>query len=248
MFTRIKSADNSGSEEAPWNETMGICFLCPLVVFVEIQNVKNRRPAAGAGFAFFRIIGIYTKILGGKKARENPLLMSNILTVTAENQKAIASCRCARESCHVFHGPQHHPRTETQENICIMTMVNWTLRRITGHVVRDKTSRTIQQMVDTVSEAERYCTDGYFGYCVSRKAHLQHPQQKQHLHVGRCQRWLAPLYLYAGTATQMFSLKIGESPSGSCRFRAGLPLAFKNAAIAPGTQVPLFLFPSMTSL
>lgn len=156
--------------------------------FVEIQNVKNQRPAAGAGFAFFRIIGIYTKILTQKEARENPLLMSNILTVTAENQKAIASCRCAGGSCLVFHGPQHRPRTETRENICIMTMVNRTLHRITGHAVRDKTSRRIQQIVDAVSGVERYCTDGYFGYCVSRKAHLQHPQQKQHLHVGRCQR------------------------------------------------------------
>lgn len=84
--------------------------------------------------------------------------MSNILTVTAENQKAIASCRCAGGSCLVFHGPQHRPRTETRENICIMTMVNRTLHLITGHAVRDKTSRTIQQIVDAVSGAERYCT------------------------------------------------------------------------------------------
>ena len=57
------------------------------------------------------------------------------------------------------------PRTETRENIYIMTMVNRELRQITGHVVScDKTSRTIQKMVDAAPDAERYCTDGYSGY------------------------------------------------------------------------------------
>ena len=57
------------------------------------------------------------------------------------------------------------PRTETRENIYIMTMVNREPRQITGHVVRrDKTSRTIQKMVDAAPDAECYCTDGYSGY------------------------------------------------------------------------------------
>ncbi len=44
---------------------------------------------------------------------------------------------------------EYKPRTETRENIYIMTMVSREPRQIIGHVVsRDKTSRTIQKMVD----------------------------------------------------------------------------------------------------
>ena len=61
--------------------------------------------------------------------------------------------------------PEYKPRTETRENIYIMTMVSREPRQIIGHVVsRDKTSKTIQKMVDAAPDAERYCTDGYSGY------------------------------------------------------------------------------------
>lgn len=44
-------------------------------------------------------------------------------------------------------------------------MVSRKPRQIVGHVAsRDKTSKTIQRMVDAAPEAERYCTDGYYGY------------------------------------------------------------------------------------
>ena len=44
-------------------------------------------------------------------------------------------------------------------------MVSREPRQILGHAVsRDKSSRTIQQMVDAAPEAEYYCTDGYSGY------------------------------------------------------------------------------------
>ena len=44
-------------------------------------------------------------------------------------------------------------------------MVSREPRQIIGHAVsRDKTSQTIQCMVDTAPDAERYCTDGYSGY------------------------------------------------------------------------------------
>lgn len=57
------------------------------------------------------------------------------------------------------------PRTETRENVYIMTMVSRKPRQIVGHVVsRDKMSKTIQRMVDAAPEAEYYCTDGYQGY------------------------------------------------------------------------------------
>lgn len=60
---------------------------------------------------------------------------------------------------------ERKPRTETRENIYILTMVSRKPRQIVGHVVSaDKSSRTIQQMVDAAPEAQEYCTDGYSGY------------------------------------------------------------------------------------
>ena len=60
---------------------------------------------------------------------------------------------------------EYKPRSETRENVYIMTMVSRKPRQIVGHVVsRDKTSRTIQRMVEAASDAEVYCTDGYSGY------------------------------------------------------------------------------------
>ena len=60
---------------------------------------------------------------------------------------------------------ERKPRTETRENIYIMTMVSRKLRQIVGHVASvDKSSRTIQQMVDAAPEAQECCTDGYSGY------------------------------------------------------------------------------------
>jgi len=60
---------------------------------------------------------------------------------------------------------EYKPRTETRENVYIMTMVSRKPRQILGHVAsRDKVSRTIQRMVDTAPEAECYYTDVYQGY------------------------------------------------------------------------------------
>ena len=60
---------------------------------------------------------------------------------------------------------EYKSRTETRENIYIMTMVSRKPRQIVGHTVsRNKLSRTIQRMVDAAPEAEYYCTDGYLGY------------------------------------------------------------------------------------
>ena len=55
--------------------------------------------------------------------------------------------------------------TKTRENVYIMTMVSRNPRQIVGHAVsRDKSSRTIQGMVDRAPSAEKYCTDGYISY------------------------------------------------------------------------------------
>lgn len=60
---------------------------------------------------------------------------------------------------------ERKPRTESRENIYIMTMVSRKPRQIVANrVSTDKSSPTIQSMVDSAAEAKKYCTDGYFGY------------------------------------------------------------------------------------
>ena len=57
------------------------------------------------------------------------------------------------------------PRTETRENVYLMTMVSRNPRQIVGFdVAYDKSPERIQRIVDNSSEAERYCTDGFLGY------------------------------------------------------------------------------------
>ena len=77
---------------------------------------------------------------------------------------------------------ERKPHVETQENTYIMTMVSGNPRQIVGHAVStDKSSQTIQRMVDAALQEKKYCTDGYGGYLdviFSRKAYFQYSQQK----------------------------------------------------------------------
>ena len=55
--------------------------------------------------------------------------------------------------------------TETRENVYLITMVSREPRQIVGFdVARDKSPERIQAIVDNAPTAEKYCTDGYFGY------------------------------------------------------------------------------------
>jgi IS1 family transposase len=56
-------------------------------------------------------------------------------------------------------------RTETRENVYLMTMVSREPRQIVGFdVAFDKSPERIQAIVDNAPFAERYCTDGWTGY------------------------------------------------------------------------------------
>ncbi|GHU78965.1 hypothetical protein FACS1894191_0710 [Clostridia bacterium] len=56
--------------------------------------------------------------------------------------------------------------SETRENVYLMTMVSREPRQIAGfEVATDKSAAHIQRIVDNAPPAERYCTDGYIGYC-----------------------------------------------------------------------------------
>jgi IS1 family transposase len=60
---------------------------------------------------------------------------------------------------------ERKPRTETRENVYLMTMVSRKPRQIVGFdVARDKSPERIQKIVDSAPAAEKYCTDGWSGY------------------------------------------------------------------------------------
>ena len=54
---------------------------------------------------------------------------------------------------------------ETRENVYLMTIVSRETREIVGFdVAFDKSPARIRAMADRAPTAEKYCTDGYFGY------------------------------------------------------------------------------------
>jgi IS1 family transposase len=60
---------------------------------------------------------------------------------------------------------ERKPRTQTGENIYLMTMVSRNPRQIVGFdVACDKSPERIQSIVDSAPYAEYYCTDGDFAY------------------------------------------------------------------------------------
>lgn len=60
---------------------------------------------------------------------------------------------------------ERKPRTETRENVYLMTMVSRLPRQIVGFdVAVDKSPERIQRIVDSAPYAENYCTDGWTGY------------------------------------------------------------------------------------
>ena len=56
-------------------------------------------------------------------------------------------------------------KSETRENVYIMTAVSRSPRQIAGFdVALDKSPQRIQAIVDEAPSAQYYCTDGYLGY------------------------------------------------------------------------------------
>ena len=60
---------------------------------------------------------------------------------------------------------EHKEFTETRENTYIMTMISREPRQIVAFAVeKDRKSWRVQGMVDSVPDAQIYCTDGFGGY------------------------------------------------------------------------------------
>lgn len=82
-----------------------------------------------------------------------------------KNEVNVEKCKVCLEMDEMYWFIQRKPRTETRENVYLMTMVNRQPRQIVGFdVAQDKSAWRIQRMVDDGPEAEKYCTDGYVGY------------------------------------------------------------------------------------
>jgi IS1 family transposase len=57
------------------------------------------------------------------------------------------------------------PRTQTRENVYVITMASRLPRQIAGFdVAFDKSPERVQRIVDDAPEAKKYCTDGWSGY------------------------------------------------------------------------------------
>jgi IS1 family transposase len=79
----------------------------------------------------------------------------------------------------------HKPRTNTKENVYLMTMVSREPRQIVGFDVdRDKSPERIQRMVDAAPSAAKYCTDGFLGYIdvVYPGKHIRNIRDKSDTH------------------------------------------------------------------
>jgi IS1 family transposase len=77
-------------------------------------------------------------------------------------------------------------KTETRENIYVMTMISREPRQIVSFDVQfDKNSFRLQGIVDNAPEAENYCTDGYAGYLdvVFPGKHVRNVRDKSDTHI-----------------------------------------------------------------
>ena len=82
-----------------------------------------------------------------------------------KNEVIVEKCKGCLELDEMYWYIQRKPRTETRENVYLMTMVSRSPRQIVGFdVAQDKSAWRIQRIVDGAPEAGKYCTDGYVGY------------------------------------------------------------------------------------
>jgi Transposase and inactivated derivatives, IS1 family len=76
-------------------------------------------------------------------------------------------------------------KTETRENVYVMTMISRKPRQIVGFEIQsDKSAIHIQNIVDHAPWAQHYCTDGYFGYfdVVFPGKHIRNVRDKRDTH------------------------------------------------------------------
>jgi IS1 family transposase len=85
----------------------------------------------------------------------------------------------------LWHFISKRPRTETRENVYLMTMTGENPRQIVGFAASfTKTAVEIQEIADSVPAAERYFTDGNTTYCdvVFGGKHVRNIHDKKDTH------------------------------------------------------------------
>lgn len=82
-----------------------------------------------------------------------------------KNEVNVEKCIDCLELDEMYWFIERKPRTETRENVYLMTMVSREPRQVVGFdVAYDKSPRRIQAIVDGAAPAEKYCSDGWSGY------------------------------------------------------------------------------------
>ena len=86
-------------------------------------------------------------------------------SLQVKNKEKIAAETTVAKLDELYWFLERKPQIRTQENVYIIMMVSRKQRQIAGYCVSmDKSSQTIQKIVDGAPEAKTYCTDGYSGY------------------------------------------------------------------------------------
>jgi len=97
------------------------------------------------------------KVLGMSKA--------NIYNWIKKTKRHVNNSYDILELDELYWSVLHRPRTKTQENIYLITMVSRNPRQIVGFdVAYDKAFERIQDIVDSSPTTSEYHTDGYWGY------------------------------------------------------------------------------------
>jgi IS1 family transposase len=102
--------------------------------------------------------------------------------VDQNSQQFINSCY---ELDELYWFVEKKARTETRENVYLMTMISSEPRQIVGFEVQlNKSSVHIQSIVDRVPWANNYCTDGYLAYLdvVFPGRHIRNIRDKRDTH------------------------------------------------------------------
>lgn len=137
-------------------------------VYYTIEPKRHEYPEETRQLAITMYYGGISGRGVGKILKMNKSNVMNWIKKRAKNDlkdQTVSVCSGTVELDELYWFLEYKPRTETRENVYIMTMVSREPRQIVGYRVSpNKAAGTIQQMVDAAPAANQYCTDGYFGY------------------------------------------------------------------------------------
>lgn len=130
------------------------------ILYTRTEKARIRRRNKGTGNK--------DVLFGGKRSRSRQCIeheQVECVSLDKKNEVGVEKCSECLELDELYWFIERKSKTETRENVYLMTMVSREPRQIVGFAVaQDKTARRIQAIVDGAPDAEKYCTDGYAGY------------------------------------------------------------------------------------